>query len=118
MNAAQLETIITKLPAAKLDYPFGPDVRVFKVMGKMFALISANNITTRITLKAHPADVEILTSQFESIQPGYSMNKRHWITIFLDQNCPISLLPDMIQNSYDLVVEKLAKRDQMQLTQL
>jgi predicted DNA-binding protein (MmcQ/YjbR family) len=84
-------------------------------MGKMFALVSQKEKTPRITLKCTPADGEVLISQYESIDPGYYMNKRHWITISLTGETPDDMLIDLANNSYDLVVSKLTKADKLKL---
>lgn len=115
MTKHNIEKFLSKLKGSEGSYPFGPDALVFKVMGKMFALISQKEQIPRITLKCPPADAEILLSQFESITPGYYMNKKHWITISLNDELPEGMLVDLINNSYKLVVSKLTKADKKTL---
>ena len=117
MTKQNLEKILSKLKGSAASYPFGPEALVFKVMGKMFALVSQKEDTPRITLKCAPADAEILVSQYESIIPGYYMNKKHWITISLTDELPEEMLIDLINNSYKLVVRKLTKADKTLLEQ-
>lgn len=81
MNKDEIVDFMLTLPEAELDYPFGADVMVFKVLGKMFALIIVNDGVVDINLKGAPADNEALTSMFSAIKPGYHMNKKHWITV-------------------------------------
>ncbi len=97
------------------EQPFGPDVLVFKVMGKMFALLAWQDAPLRITLKCDPDDALALRQQYAAVQPGYHMNKRHWNTITLDGGIPDSVLREMIDDSYALVVAglKRSQRDEL-----
>ncbi len=117
MKKGQLEKILSKFKCSEGSYPFGPDVLVFKVMGKMFALVSQNEEVPRVTLKCAPADGEVLVGQFESVVPGYYMNKKHWITITLAGDLPKEMITDLANKSYNLVVNKLSKSDKNQLEQ-
>jgi len=90
---------------------------VFKVMGKMFALVSQKEEIPRVTLKCAPADGEVLVSQYESVVPGYYMNKKHWITISLTGELSGEMLTDLANGSYALVVSKLTKADKNILEQ-
>jgi len=117
MKKSKLEKYLSDFKGAKASNPFGPDVLVFKVMGKMFALVSQNEETPRVTIKCAPADGEILVSQFESVVPGYYMNKRHWITVSLTQELPDSMLNELVGESYGLVVSKLTRADKQRLEQ-
>lgn len=116
MNKDQLEKYVSKRKGSKDSYPFGPDVLVYKVMGKMFALVSQQN-NTQLTLKCSPADGLVLTSQFDSVVPGYHMNKKHWITIQLKGDVSKHILLDLVDKSYALVVSKLTKKDKSLLEQ-
>jgi len=117
MKKEQLEKHLSKLKGADGSYPFGPEALVFKVMGKMFALVSQKEEIPRITLKCAPADGEVLVSQFESVVPGYYMNKKHWITISLTGELPDEMLIDLSNGSYELVVSRLTKADKNTLAQ-
>lgn len=93
-------------PAVELIYPFGPETPVFKVVGKMFAAVSAGERTV-VTLKSDPEDARALVQEFDSVTPGYHMNKKHWISVdFSDERVPTE---DLIRASYDLVVAGLPK---------
>ena len=118
MNKNKLEKMLSTLKGAEGSYPFGPDALVFKVMGKMFALVSQNEDIPRVTLKCAPVDAEILVSQFESVIPGYYMNKKHWITVSLTKEISDAMLVELANNSYKLVVAKLTKADKTRLEQL
>ena len=93
-------------PAAELDYPFGDDTAVFKVVGKMFALVSLGEPPGSVTLKADPEESEALRQAHAAITPGYYMNKRHWITVDLG-GVPPELVEELVLGSYELVVATL-----------
>lgn len=98
------------LPGALLTFPFGEDTAVFKVGGKVFALTDADE-PAHITLKAEPPDVAGLVETHDAVSPGYHMNKKHWITVQLDDTLPAGLVGELIEDSYDLVVDRLPARD-------
>ena len=97
------------LAGSQPTYPFGEDALVLKVGGKMFALV---DLTGRrgVTLKADPHLAAHLVAQHPQITPGYHMDKRHWITVALDEPLPDGLLDDLVEDSYDLVVAGLPRR--------
>lgn len=96
-------------PATELGYPFGEDVHVYKVVGKVFAIIGGVGGRPRITLKADPEDARALVATFPEVTPGYHMNKKHWVSVDLPSvGAPLA---DLIRDSYDLVVATLP-RDQ------
>jgi len=103
---------------AQEEFPFGPDVMVFKVVGKMFALITWVETPLRINLKCDPELALHLREMYDAIQPGYHMNKKHWNTIILDGSIPIDEILTMIDDSYDLVVKGLNKTDKLKLQSL
>lgn len=115
MNKQSIEEKCLKLKGSEASYPFGPEALVFKVMGKMFALVSQSEQVARITLKCPPADAEILVRQYESITPGYYMNKKHWISISLQDEIADAMLMDLLNNAYKLVASKLSKTDKQTL---
>jgi predicted DNA-binding protein (MmcQ/YjbR family) len=99
-------------PGATEDTPFGDDVLVFKVAGKMFALAPLDEIPATANLKCDPDLALELRDRYNQVQPGYHMNKKHWNTVEIDSGMPDSELRKMVDHSYDLVVERLpeAKR--------
>ena len=97
------------------DFPFGPVAAVFKVAGKMFALVAWQDKPLRVTLKCDPDDAQALRSMFDAVEPAYHMNKEHWNTITLDGTVPKGVLLQMIDDSYALVVKGLRKADRMKL---
>jgi predicted DNA-binding protein (MmcQ/YjbR family) len=96
-------------PGAAEGAPFGPDVLVFKVNGKMFALAALDEVPARANLKCDPDLALELRDQYEQVRPGYHMNKKHWNTVELDTGIPDLELRKMIDHSYDLVVKSLPK---------
>jgi len=99
-------------PAATEDTPFGEDVLVFKVAGKMFALASLDDVPATANLKCDPDLALELRDRYEQVRPGYHMNKKHWNTVEIDTGIPDAELREMIDHSYELVVKRLpqAKR--------
>lgn len=100
----QLEEYVLSMPNAKLDYPFGEDVAVYKVKDKMFALIPEGSEPVRISLKCDPQLAVILREKYESVMAGYHLNKKHWNTIVLSGQLPWEEVEGLIRHSYDLVV--------------
>jgi predicted DNA-binding protein (MmcQ/YjbR family) len=115
MTAARLRRACLALPGAEETFPFGPENSVFKVAGKMFALSRLKGKPLRVSLKCEPELAEGLRAAHEAIIPGYHLNKRHWNTVTLDGSLPEQMVVEMIEDSYDLVVSKLAKSKQAEL---
>lgn len=111
MDYEALEGLLLGKKGTVLEYPFGPDAAVFKVAGKMFALVAWQEEPLRITLKSDPDEADELRRIFSAIQPGYYMNKNHWNTVTLDGSVPQELLLTMIEASYRLVVKGLRKAE-------
>jgi len=102
-------------PGAVEDYPFGDEVAVFKVAGRMFALVSLGPAPGSVSLKCDPDLAADLRRRYAGITPGYHLNKRHWNTVALDGSVPGEEVLELIDHSYDLVVARLtrAQRDQL-----
>ena len=115
MEFEQLRKFILDKKGAYEDYPFGPTAIVFKVMGKMFALLPVDESSKRINLKCEPELALHFRAAYNSVQPGYHMNKKHWNSVILDGSLPDSILKTMIDDSYNLVVKGLKKSDRSQL---
>ncbi len=98
------------MQGAREDFPFGAEVSVFKVGGKMFALSRLDAEPLEVSVKCEPEIAVDLRAGYAAIRPGYHLNKRHWNTITLDGSVPDQLVLDFIEDSYDLVVNALAKR--------
>ena len=115
MNKNKVRTYCISLPLVKEDYPFGPDVQVFKIKSKLFALMTNRKGVERVNLKCDPEEAIILREIFEDVIPGYHMNKMHWNTIILNGSIPDGEIKRMIDRSYCLVVKKLKKRERESL---
>ena len=102
-------------PDAWLDFPFGPDVYVFKVGSKMFGTLSWEAELARINLKCEPTQAQMLRDVFPAVLPGYHMNKTHWNTVLLDGSVPTGELERMIDHSYAQVVAKLPRAERLAL---
>jgi predicted DNA-binding protein (MmcQ/YjbR family) len=114
MDFKACSNYLASKPEATLDFPFDPDVYVYKVCGKMFALVSPSGNQTpekhpQMNIKCDPDHALELRDVFEAVIPGYHMNKRHWNTIILDGSLPASEIQRMIDHSYALVAKKLTK---------
>ncbi|MGF1686847.1 MmcQ/YjbR family DNA-binding protein [Photobacterium japonica] len=118
MEHTDLVDYLAQLPESDSSYPFGPDAEVFKVSGKMFALVAHYYGEWRVTLKGTPVDNIFLAEQFKGIMPGYHMNKQHWITVSLEQDVSGSMICDLAKQSYALVVSKLPKGERTRLQML
>ncbi len=115
MTFEQVHVYLLSQPGAVEDHPFTPEVPVYKVGGKMFALSAPNDAPPSITIKLDPLHGQMLRSTYEAVQPGYYMNKEHWNTITLDGSIPEEELLSWIDESYSLVRSKLPKKVQQQL---
>ena len=110
MNAETFRAHCRGKPAATEGTPFGPDNIVFKVKGKMFALLAFEEVPPRANLKCDPDLALELRDRYEQVEPGYHMNKKHWNTIVLDGVIPDGEIRKMIDHAYDLVVASLPKK--------
>ena len=110
MKKEQLEEKLSKSKDSEASYPFGPDALVFKVMGKMFALVALERIPSQANLKCDPERAIALREAHDGhIIPGYHMSKVHWNTVYLEQ-VPPKLIMEMVDHSYELVVSKFTKK--------
>jgi predicted DNA-binding protein (MmcQ/YjbR family) len=95
--------------------PFGPDVLVYKVCGKIFALTVPDEVPSRVNLKCDPDRSLELRDEYEAVIPGFHMNKRHWNTVYLDETLPDALVRELTDHSYELVIKSLKKSDRENL---
>lgn len=109
MTPDELRRCCLRKPGAVEDFPFGEQVSVFKVAGKMFALSDLDGLPLEVSLKCDPDLAEALRSQHAAIRAGYHLNKRHWNTVVLDGSMREQAIADMIEDSYDLVVSRLPR---------
>jgi predicted DNA-binding protein (MmcQ/YjbR family) len=88
------------------EFPFGPETSVFKVAGKMFALSALRLRPLRVSVKCEPEVGEQLRGTYEEVEPGYHLNKRHWITVTCGGSATDDLVRELVAGSYDLVAPK------------
>jgi predicted DNA-binding protein (MmcQ/YjbR family) len=109
VNPQDLKAACLAMPGALEDFPFGDEVSVFKVAGKMFAVCNLDGQPLQLSVKCDPELAVQLRAVHPSIAPGYHLNKRHWNTVTLDGSLPDRMVTDMLADSYDLVVASLPK---------
>jgi len=105
MDHNTVEAYLLSMPGTKLDYPFGEDVAVYKVKDKMFALVTEKKEPVQISLKCDPVLADTLRERYESVMPGYHLNKKHWNTIVLTGQLSWEEVKDLIKHSYNLVAK-------------
>ena len=103
MTADELRDWCLSMPGAVEEFPFAPEVSVFKVAGKMFALapLAADPLT--VSVKCEPVLAESLRASYASVAAGYHLNKRHWLTVTLGGDAGDDMVRDLVEDSYDLV---------------
>jgi predicted DNA-binding protein (MmcQ/YjbR family) len=109
MNRSELRAYCLSKRGAREDFPFGEDVAVYKVMGKMFALIPVD-APPQISLKCDPTFAEVLRQTYAAVTPAYHLNKQHWNGVRVDDSIPDDEIQEMIDHSYELVVKGLSKK--------
>ncbi|GLX78842.1 hypothetical protein tinsulaeT_21820 [Thalassotalea insulae] len=126
MDYLAAEKYLLAKPETRFDFPFGEDVKVFRVKNKMFATLALGKGSEKdtdgkmaghycINLKCDPDEAVMLRDIFPSVLPGYHMNKAQWNTVILDGSIPQGELERMMDNSYLLVVSKMTKKDQQSI---
>ena len=107
VNKKELHDYLLSFPGAELDFPFGDDVAVYRVMvdgeSKMFALVPEHKEPLSISLKCDPQLAVLLREKYESVMPGYHLNKKHWNTLILSGQLDEQEVKDLIVLSYRLV---------------
>lgn len=104
MDHKTVEEYILSLPDARLEYPFGEDVAVYKAGDKMFALIQEGKKPVRLSLKCDPVLSKVLREKYDTVMPGYHLNKKHWNSLILSGQLPWPEVQDLIRHSYYLVI--------------
>ena len=104
LTRQEIGEYILSMPNAWLDFPFDEKTAVYKVAsGKMFALVANDSNPLRISLKCDPNLAELLREKYESVLPGYHLNKKHWITVIMTGQLADDEIKDLIRHSYELV---------------
>ncbi|TYK65235.1 MmcQ/YjbR family DNA-binding protein [Colwellia echini] len=127
LTQQQAEQYLLSKPEAQITFPFGEETKVFKVKNKMFATLSVGKMGKSddsgdtqsncywMNLKCDADEAVMLRDIFPSVIPGYHMNKKLWNTIILDGSIPLGELERMMDNSFNLVVSNMAKKDQQSI---
>lgn len=96
-------------------FPFGEETLVFKVINKIFLLISLGADPLQFNAKCDPDKAIELREEYPAIKPGYHMNKKHWNTVIVDGSISTKLIKEIIDDSYDLVIQSLPKKAREQI---
>ncbi len=115
MDYQDTKAYLLSKPEAVEDYPFYPDVAVFKIKGKMYATLAIDEGVARMNLKCDPDHAMTLRFFFDGVNPGYHMNKKHWNTVTLESDIGDYDIQQMIDHSYALVVKGLKKSERTAL---
>lgn len=110
MDLKTLKQYLLARPGASEGAAFGPEHLTYKVMAKLFAVVSWDEDPMRISLKCDPAEVEALRKVFPAVQPAPYFNKKHWNVVILDGTVPEPEFLSMIDESYRLVVKGLTRK--------
>jgi predicted DNA-binding protein (MmcQ/YjbR family) len=103
VTPAQLRRLCLGLSGAEETFPFGPETSVFKARGKMFALAALKRKPLKVSVKCEPEVGEQLRGTYVEIEPGYHLNKRHWLTVTCEGSVSDELVRELVAESYDLV---------------
>ena len=115
MHLEHILSFCQGLQGTEETFPFGERTLVFKIKGKIYALIDIEQPDS-INLKCDPEEAIELRERYSSVQPGYHMNKKHWNTVLLNGELTTSQIDQMIEKSYNLVVSSLPKKVQHELS--
>lgn len=118
MTLESLYNYLSGLSGVEETFPFGPDVLVMKVGGKMFALVGLDRLPMFVNLKCDPERALELRASYEGIEPGWHMNKTSWNSVYLASDVPGDLIRELVDHSYELVVESLPAAKRQALDQM
>ena len=111
MTHKEIEDYLLSMPDTWLDFPFGEGTSVYKVgnkeagEGKLFAIIADDSNPLRLSLKCDPLLAKTLREKYESVLPGYHLNKKHWNTILCTGQLDDEEIKDLARLSYNLVTQ-------------
>lgn len=115
MNIEEIREYCISKKGVEESLPFGPEILVFKIMGKAFLLAGLDRSPLQFNIKCNPDKAIELREQFSFVLPGYHMSKKHWNTIILDGSATPKQLKEWISDSYELVISGLPKNQQKKL---
>ena len=111
MNIETFRNYCLSLNFVEEGFPFGPDALVLKVKNKIFAIANLNGETLKVNLKSDPAKAIEFREQYDEIQPGFHMNKKHWNTVNFESRLSDKFLIALINDSYELVRNSLPLKE-------
>lgn len=117
-NLEDIESFCLQMPGVSTDFPFGEETMVFRVMDKIFLLTNIFNIPLSMNLKAIPEQAIQWREEYQAVQPGYHMNKKHWNTVTIDGSVSSEVLHEMIVHSYECVRSGLTKKQKEELKRI
>ncbi len=109
MNIEELRIFCLNLNQVTESFPFDTSTLVFKVEGKIFAIIPLDAFDTQITLKCNPEKAIMLRETYDCITPAWHMNKKYWNTIYINHLITKQLISDLIIHSYNEVLAKIPR---------
>ena len=118
MNLEELRDYCISKKGVEETLPFGPDTLVYKVMGKVFLLTGLEYNPIQFNIKCDPEKAIELREHYPCVIPAYHMNKKHWVTVIADGSASNKLMEEWINDSYNLVVAGLTKKDKEKLKNL
>jgi len=110
MTRDDLRDWCLQMPGAVEEFPFGDNTAVFKIAGKMFALSPIETDQPKVSVKCDPDLGVQLRESYEAIGFAYHLNKQHWVSVDLDGDAPDPMIRDLVEDSYDLVRPKRARK--------
>jgi len=118
MNIEEIRDYCLAKAGVTEGFPFDEHTLVFKVMGKMYALTGLEGVPPFVNLKCDPERAIELRGEYEDIKPGWHMNKAQWNSVYFQGSLPGGLIKDLIDHSYELVVDGLTKKLKEELKQM
>ncbi|HEX5152119.1 MAG TPA: MmcQ/YjbR family DNA-binding protein [Parafilimonas sp.] len=115
MNIETLREYCLSKKAVTEDFPFGETTLVFRVKNKIFLLVALDADPLQFNAKSDPEKAIELREEYDTVKPGYHMNKKHWNTVIVDGSISTRLIKEMIDDSYDLIVQSLPKKSRGEL---
>lgn len=116
MNIEEARAFCIRLPHVTESFPFDETTLVFKVGSKMFGYIPLEFSSPYLVLKCDPDRAIQLRERYEAVEGAYHMNKTHWNGIYLDRDLGKKEIYELIQHAYDLVYQRLTKKEKEQLS--
>ena len=115
MSPDELRRFCLAKPGTIEDFPFGDEISVFRVVGRIVAISHLGRLPLEVSLKCDPDLARTLRARYPAVRPGYHLNKRHWNTVTLDGSIGRGEIEAMIDDSYDLVVRGLTRKQREEL---